>query len=180
MNNLTNLLKKLRKYRWCHNHTSKYYSNRNKLFTIPPIIFSSASSFVILEQHENSTTHYLSAVLSMLSAMVSGVSLHLGFNAKSECHLMSANSYDELITKIDIYINFKQDKEDEESETRLIEELEERILKIKGCNKYQIPQWVYDEYKVFRQNEDKDIRESLVNNNDSDYDDNNTTRMSYI
>ena len=145
MNNLTNLLDKLRKYRWCHNHTSKYYSNRNKLFTIPPIIFSSASSFVILEQHETSTTHYLSAVLSMLSAMISGVSLHLGFNAKSECHLMSANSYDELITKIDMFIKFKKD--DKEEEHRLINELEERILKIKGCNKFQIPQWVYDLYE---------------------------------
>ena len=97
----------------------------------------------------------------MLSAMVSGVSLHLGLNAKSECHLMSGNSYDELITKIDIYINFKQSKEDEESETRLIEELEERILKIKGCNKYQIPQWVYNEYKQFMEH-DSDADKSFV------------------
>ena len=44
----------------------------------------------------------------MLSAMLSGVCLHLGFNAKAECHLMSANSYDELITKIDIFINFNK------------------------------------------------------------------------
>ena len=151
MNNLEELLNKLRKYRWCHNTTSKYYSNRNKLFTIPPIIFSTASSFVILEQHETDTTHYLSAVLSMLSAMLSGVCLHLGFNAKAECHLMSANSYDELITKIDIYIHFKQEKKNEEAETKLIEELEERILKIKGCNKFQIPQWVFNEYKLFEE-----------------------------
>ena len=144
---MQDLLKKLRKYRWCHNKTSKYYSNRNKLFTIPPIILSSASSFVILENDKSDTTHYLSAVLSMLSAMLSGVSLHLGFNAKSECHLMSANSYDELITKIDIFIRFKQDNKNEEK--KLIEELEERILKIKTCNKYQIPQWVFDEYDLF-------------------------------
>ena len=142
MNNLEKLLEKLRRYRWCHNKTSKYYSNRNKLFTIPPIIFSSASSFVILESHESNGTYYASAVLSMASAMLSGVSLHLGFNAKSECHLMSANSYDELITKIDIFINFKQG--DDESEKELIEYVEERILKIKSNNKYQIPQWVFD------------------------------------
>jgi hypothetical protein len=153
MNNLTDLLTKLRKYRWCHNHTSKYYSNRNKLFTIPPIIFSTASSFVILEQHETPTTHYLSAILSMLSAMLSGVCLHLGFNAKAECHLMSANNYDELITKIDIYITFKQGKEGSDSETKLIEELEERILKIKGCNKFQIPQWVFEKHHIYKQNE---------------------------
>jgi hypothetical protein len=153
MNNLEELLEKLRKYRWCHNTTCKYYSNRNKLFTIPPIIFSTASSFVILEQHETLTTHYLSAVLSMASAMLSGVSLHLGFNAKAECHLMSANSYDELITKIDIYIHFKQDKKDKESETKLIEELEERILKIKGCNKFQIPQWVFEKHHIYIQNQ---------------------------
>ena len=142
MNNLEKLLEKLRRYRWCHNKTSKYYSNRNKLFTIPPIIFSSASSFVILESHESNATYYTSAVLSMASAMLSGVSLHLGFNAKSECHLMSANSYDELITKIDIFINFKQG--DDESEKDLIEYVEERILKIKSNNKYQIPQWVFN------------------------------------
>ena len=142
---MKDLLKKLRKYRWCHNKTSKYYSNRNKLFTIPPIILSSASSFVILESHKSDATHYLSAVLSMVSAMLSGVSLHLGFNAKSECHLMSANSYDELITKIDIFLKFKQNNKEEEE--KLIGELEERILKIKGCNKYQIPQWVYDLYE---------------------------------
>ena len=80
---------------------------------------------------------------------------------------MSANSYDELITKIDIFINFKQDTEPEESQTRLIEELEERILKIKGCNKYQIPQWVFNKYKVFIQNEsdanDLSESESFVN-----------------
>ena len=162
MNNLTNLLTKLRKYRWCHNTTSKYYSNRNKLFTIPPIIFSTASSFVILEQHETDTTHYLSAILSMSSAMLSGVCLHLGFNAKSECHLMSANSYDELITKIDIYINFKQDKENKETATRLIEELEERILKIKGCNKFQIPQWVFNKYKLFKENEENEENENNI------------------
>ena len=143
MNNLEKLLEKLRRYRWCHNKTSKYYSNRNKLFTIPPIIFSSASSFVILESHESNATYYASAALSMASAMLSGVSLHLGFNAKSECHLMSANSYDELITKIDIFINFKQG-DDNESEKDLIEYVEERILKIKSNNKYQIPQWVFD------------------------------------
>ena len=147
---MKDLLKKLRKYRWCHTKTSKYYSNRNKLFTIPPIIFSSASSFVILENHQTDGTHYLSAILSMLSAMLSGVSLHLGFNAKSECHLMSANSYDELITKIDMFIKFKKD--DKEEEHRLINELEERILKIKGCNKYQIPQWVYDLYEETHNN----------------------------
>ena len=151
MNNLEDLLEKLRKYRWCHNTTSKYYSNRNKLFTIPPIIFSTASSFVILEQHETAATHYLSATLSMMSAMLSGVCLHLGFNAKAECHLMSANSYDELITKIDIFIHFKKDTTDE-SETRLIEELEERILKIKGCNKFQIPQWVFEKHRIDKEN----------------------------
>ena len=139
------LLKKLRRYRWCHNKTSKYYSNRNKLFTIPPIIFSTASSFVILENHQSDFTHYFSALLSMLSAMLSGVSLHLGFNAKSECHLMSSNSYDELITKIDIFLKFRRDNKEEEK--KLISELEERILKIKTCNKYQIPQWVFDLYQ---------------------------------
>jgi hypothetical protein len=139
------LLKKLRKYRWCHNKTSKHYSNRNKLFTIPPIILSTASSFVILENHKSAFTHYFSALLSMTSAMLSGVSLHLGFNAKAECHLMSANSYDELITKIDIFLKFRQDDKNEEE--KLISELEDRILKIKTCNKYQIPQWVFESYQ---------------------------------
>lgn len=146
---MNNLLKKLRKYRWCHNKTSKYYSNRNKLFTIPPIIFASASSFVILENHESDFTHYFSAILSMMSAMLSGVSLHLGFNAKAECHLMSANSYDELITKIDIFIKFKRNNKEEEN--KIISELEERIVKIKTCNKYQIPQWVFNLYEETQQ-----------------------------
>lgn len=157
---MKDLLKKLRKYRWCHNKTSKYYSNRNKLFTIPPIILSSASSFVILENHQSYATHYLSAVLSMMSAMLSGVSLHLGFNAKAECHLMSANSYDELITKIDIFLKFKQN--DKKEEEKLISELEERILKIKGCNKYQIPQWVYNLYDEQHNNNHNHHHELLI------------------
>ncbi len=157
---MKDLLKKLRKYRWCHNKTSKYYSNRNKLFTIPPIILSSASSFVILENHQSDATHYLSAVLSMMSAMLSGVSLHLGFNAKAECHLMSANSYDELITKIDIFLKFKQNNKKEEE--KLISELEERILKIKGCNKYQIPQWVYNLYDEQHNNNHNHHHELLI------------------
>lgn len=142
------LLEKLRKYRWCHNKSSKYYSNRNKLFTIPPIIFSSISSFIILEDDGgNKINHYLSASFSMLTAMLSGVSLHLGFNAKSECHLMSANSYDELITKLDLYLRYKQTED-----SNIVNEMEERILKIKGANKYQIPQWVFREYSKLHEN----------------------------
>lgn len=152
------LLEKLRKYRWCHNKSSKYYSNRNKLFTIPPILFSSISSFIILEDDGgNKINHYLSASLSMLTAMLSGVSLHLGFNAKSECHLMSANSYDELITKLDLYLRYKQ-----QEDINIINDMEERILKIKGSNKYQIPQWVFSAYNEIYENKNNKYTQTIT------------------
>lgn len=152
MNNIIEIYNKIRKYRWCHYRIGKYYSNKNKCFTIPPIIFSSATSFVILNDHNEKTNminHYISATLSMLSAMLSGVSMHLGYNAKSECHMMSGCSYDELITKLEIHIKFKTHTSDE-----IIKLIEEEILKIKRNNKYHIPQWVFDEYKTLP-NEDK-------------------------
>ena len=78
----------------------------------------------------------------MLTAMLSGVSMHLGYNAKSECHMMSGKSYDELITKLEIYIKFKTHGKKE-----IIKIIEEDILKIKRNNKFHIPQWIFDNYR---------------------------------
>tara|TARA_Y100000389_G_C17317722_1_gene441380 strand:- start:262 stop:771 length:510 start_codon:yes stop_codon:yes gene_type:complete len=142
-NGVIQIYNKLRKYRWCHFTTGKFYSTRNKWFTIPPIIFASATSFVILDDDgDGRINHYLSASLSMLTAMISGVSMHLGYNGKSECHMMSGKSYDELITKLEIYIKFKTHKIDE-----IVKLLEDDMLKIKRNNKFHIPQWVFDEYR---------------------------------
>tara|TARA_B100000900_G_C20553218_1_gene705648 strand:+ start:976 stop:1488 length:513 start_codon:yes stop_codon:yes gene_type:complete len=152
MNNIIEIYNKARKYRWCHYRIGKYYSTKNKFFTIPPIIFASATSFVILNDNSEKTNminHYVSATLSMLSAMLSGVSMHLGYNAKYECHMMSGSSYDELVTKLDIYIKFKTHSNDE-----MVKLIEDEILKIKRTNKYNIPQWVFNEYKNLP-NEDK-------------------------
>ena len=144
-NGIVQIYNKLRKYRWCHFSAGKFYSNRNKWFTIPPIILASATSFVILDDNgENYTrvNHYLGASLSMLTAMLSGVSMHLNYNAKSECHMMSGKSYDELITKLEIYIKFKT-----HSKQEIIKIIEEDILKIKRNNKFHIPQWIFDNYR---------------------------------
>ena len=153
---------KIRKYRWCHYTIGKYYSNKNKFFTIPPIIFASATSFVILNENEENfskVNHYLGATMSMLGAMLSGVSMHLGYNAKSECHMMSGSSYDELVTKLEMYIKFKT-----HTDTDIIKKLEEEILKIKRNNKYYIPQWVFNEYKLL-EDEDKYYYNLLPINN---------------
>lgn len=143
-NAIIQIYNKIRKYRWCHYRTGKYYSNKNKWFTIPPIIFASATSFVILDDDggDNSkANHYLSACMSMLSAMISGVSMHLGFHAKSECHLMSATHYDELVTTLEISIKFNKNL------SKIEDQIDDEIIKIKRRCKYQIPQWVFNEYK---------------------------------
>ena len=147
MDSLNELLYKLRKYRWCHNRMYRYYSHRNKFFTIPPIIFASTSSFVILDENDKNYTSfkYISAVLSMLSAMFSGLSIHMGYNAKADCHFMSAHSYDELVTKLDFMINYKETNHTEHNS--MIDKLEENILKIKNANKYQLSGWVYEEFE---------------------------------
>lgn len=154
-NNLIDLLKKMKKYRWCHNRMYKYYSNRNKIFTIPPILFASTSSYLILdEEDDQKIIRYFSSTLAMLSAMFSGISMHLGYHAKADCHLMSANSYDELITKLYFMKNLKPQPSNERFEI-FIEQTEEFILKIKSVNKYQIAQWVYKEYKEYKEEKEK-------------------------
>ena len=77
-NAIIQIYNKIRKYRWCHYRVGKFYSDKNKWFTIPPIIFASATSFVILDDDggdNNKANHYLSACLSMITAMLSGVSI---------------------------------------------------------------------------------------------------------
>jgi len=151
-NNLQTLLKKCKKYRWCHNKMYKYYSNRNKIFTIPPILFASASSFLILdEEDDQKAVRYTSSTFAMLSAMFSGISMHLGYHAKADCHLMSANSYDELITKLYFMLELKPPPKENEMDI-FLKQTEEFILKIKSVNKYQIAQWVYNEYKEYKEN----------------------------
>ena len=54
---------------------------------------------------------------------------------------------DELITKLDLYLRYKQTED-----SNIVNEMEERILKIKGANKYQIPQWVFREYSKLHEN----------------------------
>jgi hypothetical protein len=145
LQNIVDIYNKIRKYRWCHYTLGKFYINKNKLFTIPPIIFASATSFVILNEdgEESLANHYISAILSMLTAMISGVSMHLGYNAKGECHMMSGSSYDELVTRTELYIKFNYTNNNH----LFIKTIREELLKIKYNNKYQIPQWVFDEYK---------------------------------
>jgi hypothetical protein len=161
-NGIIQIYNKLRKYRWCHLTAGKFYSSRNKWFTIPPIIFASATSFVILEDNRTDNTrinHYLSATLSMLTAMLSGVSMHLGYHAKSECHMMSGKSYDELITKLEIYIKFKT-----HTIEYIIKIIEEDMLKIKRNNKFYIPQWIFDDYRNLS-DDDKYYRNLLPKTN---------------
>ena len=145
LQNIVDIYNKIRKYRWCHYTIGKFYNNRNKIFTIPPIIFASCTSFVILNEGDqgDKANHYISAILSMLTAMISGVSMHLGYNAKGECHMMSGSSYDELVTRVELYIKFGDDNNIDQ----IIKILREELLKIKRNNKYHIPQWVFDEYK---------------------------------
>ena len=148
--NLKKLLSKTKQFRWYHNRMYKYYSNRNKIFTLPPIIFASTSSFLILDENDDQNIiRYLSSTLAMLSAMFSGISMHLGYNGKADCHLMSANSYDELITKLYFMLNLKPVPSEERFEI-FLEQTEEYILKIKSVNKYQIAQWVYKEYNEYK------------------------------
>jgi len=143
---LKDLLDKMKKFQWCHNRMYKYYSNRNKVFTLPPIIFASASSFLILDEEDDQNfIKYFSSTLAMLSAMFSGISMHLGYNGKADCHLMSANSYDELITKLYFMLKIKPEPSPDRMQI-FIEQTEEYILKIKSVNKYQIANWVYQEY----------------------------------
>ena len=154
--NLYTLLDKCKKYRWCHNRMYKYYANRNKIFTIPPILFASASSFLILdEEDDQKAVRYTSSTFAMLSAMFSGISMHLGYHAKADCHLMSANSYDELITKLYFMLKLRPEPTPEKMET-FLQQTEEFILKIKSVNKYQIAQWVYLEYKEYKKNKNSE------------------------
>jgi len=144
--NLDRLLKKMKKFRWCHNRMYKYYSNRNKFFTLPPIMFASASSYLILDEDDDQKAiRYISSTLAMLSAMFSGISMHMGYHAKADCHLMSANSYDELITKLYFLKNLKPQPTSERFDI-FVEQTEEFILKIKSVNKYQLANWVFKEY----------------------------------
>ena len=57
--------------------------------------------------------------------------------------MMSGSSYDELVTRVELYIKFGDDKNTDQF-TKI---LREELLKIKRNNKYHIPQWVFDEYK---------------------------------
>lgn len=159
--NLRKLLDKCKKFRWCHNKMYKYYSNRNKIFTIPPIIFASASSFLILDEDDDQNViRYFSSSLAMLSAMFSGVSMHLGYHAKADCHLMSANSYDELITKLYFMLNLKPEPTEDAMNT-FLQQTEEFILKIKSVNKYQIAQWVYIGYRDYKEKKENAKNEGV-------------------
>ena len=102
----------------------------------------------------------------MLSAMFSGISMHLGYHAKADCHLMSANSYDELLTKLYFMLKLKPEPSSERFEI-FLEQTEEFILKIKSVNKYQIAQWVYREYEEYKKEKEKNEEKNGEKNDEN-------------
>ena len=142
-----NLLR-LKKLRYLHTRSSKYYDRLNNYILGPAIgftAFSGIASFL-------STSSYVSddaqsgfgigvGIIASLSSVLQSIGGACQFGAKKEAHRTVAEQYSHLITRL----KFELEMPNEED---FLENLEKQILDIQAKCNYFVPQFLIDEYSA--------------------------------
>jgi hypothetical protein len=137
---------RLLRERFVNNQACLYYSRQNTKFVIPGILitgFSSIASFMATSSVVDSVTkNAFSIGVGILTAgatILQSISSSFGFQSRADNFQKAADSYDNLITKLEFEIYNPNEDFNE-----FCNNLEETILDIKNNCKYLPPLFVYN------------------------------------
>jgi hypothetical protein len=147
---LNKFRKRLEREKYINNYASNYYGSMQLRFTIPGIFItgiSSIASFLATSDMLNTDTKSgFSIGVGILTAgatILQSVSSSFGFGARKDAFQKSADSYDDLITKIEFEICNPNERF-----TDFCNDLEEAILKIKNDCAFLPPLFVMAKYEA--------------------------------
>jgi hypothetical protein len=146
---LNKFRKRLEKEKYINNYTSNYYGNMHNRFSIPGIIVSGVSSIASFlatsDMMSNTAKTAISisvGILAACSTVIYSVANSYGFQSRRDSFQISADAYDDLITRIEFeLVNPNEDFNE------FCNSLESQILKIKTDCKYLPPLFIYKMYE---------------------------------
>jgi len=146
---LNKFRKRLEREKYVNNYASNYYGTLQSKFTIPGILItgicSVASFMATSDMLTDGTKAGFSVGVGILTAgatILQSVSSSFGFGARKDAFQKSADSYDDLITKIEFEIYNPNERF-----TDFCNDLEEAILKIKNDCNFLPPLFVMAKYE---------------------------------
>lgn len=147
---LNKFRKRLEREKYVNNYASNYYGTLQSKFTIPGILItgicSVASFMATSDMLTDGTKAGFSVGVGILTAgatILQSVSSSFGFGARKDAFQKSADSYDDLITKIEFEIYNPN-----EPFMEFCNDLEEAILKIKNDCNFLPPLFVMAKYEA--------------------------------
>ena len=146
---LNKFRKRLDKEKYINNYASNYYGNMHNRFSIPGIIVSgvsSVASFLATSDMMSATGKTAISIgvgiLAAGSTIIYSIAGSYGFQSRRDSFQMSADAYDDLITRIEFEI-----VNPNENFNEFCNSLESQILKIKTDCKYLPPLFIYKMYE---------------------------------
>lgn len=146
---LNKFCKRLEKEKYINNYASTYYGNMHNRFSIPGIIVSgvsSVASFLATSDMMSDTGKTAISIgvgiLAAGSTIIYSIANSYGFQTRRDSFQMSADAYDDLITRIEFEI-----VNPNEDFNEFCNSLETQILKIKTDCKYLPPLFIYKLYE---------------------------------
>lgn len=146
---LNKFRKRLEREKYVNNYASNYYGTLQSKFTIPGILItgicSVASFMATSDMLTDGTKAGFSVGVGILTAgatILQSVSSSFGFGARKDAFQKSADSYDDLITKIEFEIYNPNERFAD-----FCNDLEEAILKIKNDCSFLPPLFVIAKYE---------------------------------
>ena len=172
LNVLRQFHRRLVKERFINNQASVYYSSQNSKFVIPGILITGISSVIsfmatsdLLTSGTKSGFSIGVGVFTAGATILQSISSSFGFQSRSEGFQKAADSYDNLITKIEFEISNPNEDFNE-----FCNGLETTILDIKNNCKYLPPLFVYKIWEEHKSDEQSDIDKIIENNSISSSD----------
>ncbi len=156
--NLDSIMRKVRKQRQLHKMCVQYYERLNSLINIPTIAISCAASVYSFSypsdrpQEEIFINKMIAGSISSVSTILFVVSGLLKLQAKSECHFIAAEEYDNLLTMINFELRFPS-----ENILEFTNKIEKKILEIKKACQYFPPEKIVSQYDKLNPKIESDI-----------------------
>jgi len=146
---LNKFRKRLEKEKYINNYASNYYGSMHNRFSIPGIIVSGVSSIAsflatsdIISDTGKTAISIGVGILAAGSTIIYSIANSYGFQSRRDSFQMSADAYDDLITRIEFeFVN------PNENFNEFCNSLETQILKIKTDCKYLPPLFIYKMYE---------------------------------
>lgn len=145
---LNKFRKRLEKEKFINNYASNYYGNMNNRFSIPGIIISGVSSVAsflatsdMMSETGKTVISISVGILAAGSTIIHSVANSFGFQSRRDSFQMSADAYDDLITRIEFEI-----VNPNENFNEFCNSIETQILKIKTDCKYLPPLFIHKMY----------------------------------